>query len=212
MRLRLQDIWSQRLQRVVRRETRRDAAISGEGAQPVDAAWDEAFLRVESYLRAHHIESRLLLTRLTSEILDTARELITQFPSEAPVTTAMRVAQARIGDWFQRAMGEGDWSDDRFRARGRLALLMSELPQRAPEHFLSPDPLPAGERDCLSGARLQPGPDMRPTGMPPAPLEFPLAGMVEKNWVTFSRSTFNRAVASWALFIGFLGVAWVATR
>jgi len=29
-----------------------------------DTAWDEAFLRVESYLLAHQIESRLLLNRL----------------------------------------------------------------------------------------------------------------------------------------------------
>lgn len=179
---------------------------------PIDAQWDEAFLRVESYLRAHHVESRLLLTRLTTEILDEARGLAAQMPEEAPVTLAMRLAHARIGEWLQSTLAEGDWSDDRFRARGRLALLMSELPRRCPERFLSHDPPPDDVADRLATARLYPAPELRPTSMPPAMLEFPLVDLAEDKWETFSRSTFNRAAASWVLFISFLGVAWIATR
>ena len=181
-------------------------------AGPVPAEWDEAFLRVESYLRAHQVESRMLLTRLTGDIVADAQALAAQMPHEAPVTIAMRLAHARIGEWMQRAMGEGSWSDERFRARGRLALLMAELPQRCPQTFLGHESLPEDVRRRMGEARLLPGPEMRPLTMPPAMLEFPLVEMAEAKWVTFSRSAFVRAAASWVLFVSILGVAWYATR
>lgn len=179
---------------------------------PANADWDEAFVRVESYLRSHHLESRVLLTHLTTEILKSARALAAQMPGEAPVTVAMRVAHAQIGEWLQGVLHEGDWADERFRARGRLALLMSELPQDCPEKFLSSEPLPPEVEGRLVESRLEPAPEFRLTPMPPAMLEFPIAEYAEGKWVTFSRSTFSRAAASWVVFIGVLGFAWFATR
>ncbi len=216
MRLRFKTLWDHRVQGVLRRRTRTNGALApsepADPALPVDADWDEAFLRVESYLRAHHVESRVLLTRLTTEILTDARALTAQYSGEAPVTVAMRVAQARIGEWLQQSLGEGDWADERFRARGRLALLLSELPREAPELLLSREALPAPLADRLTNAQLEPAPGMRPIAMPPAPLDFPLSGMVEESWVTFSRSAFMRSAASWLLFVGVLGFAWIATH
>lgn len=181
-------------------------------AGPVPAEWDEAFLRVESYLRAHQIESRMQLTRLTGDIIADAQALAGEMPHEAPVTIAMRLAHARIGEWMQRAMGEGSWSDERFRARARLALLMSELPQRCPQNFLGTSDVPEDVRSRIADAGLVPGPEMRPLTMPPAMLEFPLVEMAEAKWDTFSRSAFVRSAASWVLFVTFLGAAWYATR
>lgn len=215
MRLGFKSHWADRLQGVLRR----GGFINGvaahapsAAAMPIDKAWDEAYLRVESYLRAHHLESRLLLARLTTEIISAARELAAQMPGETPVTLALRVAHGRIGAWLQAALGEGDWRDERFRARGRLALLMSELPQRCPENFLVEEPLPAPVANRLAHASLLPAPDFKPTPMPPAMLEFPLAEIAEEKWITFSRSTFTRSAASWVLFLGLLGFAWIATR
>jgi len=213
MRLQFQDAWGQRAQTPTydRGYTAPDRSDSVPPL-PIDAEWDNAFLRVESYLRSHHIESRSLLNRLTTEILTAARALGPQAPGELPVETAMHVAQTRIGEWLQRAVGEGTWSDERFRARGRLALLMSGVPEHCPEYFLSDQSLPESDVRRLTNAQLQPGPEMRPVGMPPATVEFPLSEMAEEKWNTFSRSTFTRAAASWACFVGFLAVAWAATR
>ena len=214
MRLRLKPDWTHQVQNVLRHRASSApvAPVSTPAPLSIDAAWDEAFVRVESYLRAHHIESRVLITQLTTEVLSAARELTTQFPQDDPVTIAMRILHARIGEWLQQSVGEGDWADERFRARGRLALLRSELPQRCPEYFLSHEALPAPVASDLAHAQLVASPEFRPTTMPPAMLQFPLADMAEEKWVTFSRSTFSRAAASWALFISFLGVAWLATR
>lgn len=195
-----------------RSEGRGPRRLSAVEAGPVPAEWDEAFLRVESYLRAHQIESRMLLTRLTGDIIADAQVLAAQIPHEAPVTVAMRLAHARIGEWMQRAMGEGSWDDERFRARGRLALLMSELPERCPQNFLGTDPLPDDVRSRITAAQLVAGPEMRPLTMPPAMLEFPLVEMAEAKWVTFSRSAFVRSAASWVLFVTIVGAAWYASR
>lgn len=39
-------------------------------------AWDEAFLRVEGYLRAYGLESHVLLNQITAEIIQEARRRI----------------------------------------------------------------------------------------------------------------------------------------
>ena len=75
------------------------------------------------------------LTRLTTEVLVDAHILAAGNASEAPVTLAMRAAHGRIGKWMVHALGEGDWGDERFGARGRLALWMAGIPQKYPQLF-----------------------------------------------------------------------------
>lgn len=215
MRLQFKNRWAHRVQHALLRrgvERPRPAAAPAAFALPVHADWDEAFLRVESYLRAHHIESRVLLSRLTTDILTAARALALQHPEEAPVTLAVRIAQARIGEWLVHALGGGDWADERFRARGRLALLLSETPQQCPERFLAADELPAELQNRLAAAKLEPGPDLRLASMPSAPLEFPLTEAVGEKWSTFSGSAFFRASMSWIVIGTVAGCVWLATR
>lgn len=213
-RLAFKSKWTQRLHSLFRpREIARPASDAARTRTPgAEAAWDEAFLRVESYLCAHHVEGRVRLNQFTTEIIAQARLLARAHPEESPVTLAVQIAQARVGEWLMRALGEGDWTDARFRARGRLALLMSDIPRRHAGLFLGNEPLPAELRERLAQAQLFSGPELQVTGMPPAPLDFPLVAAVEERWETFSRSTFLRAASSWLLFIGLLGGAWIAFR
>lgn len=218
MRLQLKNPWANRLHTLLQGrqfgsiDPAQRSPISEPSRRSESADWDEAFLRVESYLRAHQIESRVLLNQLTAEIISAARVLSEAHPDVPPVTVAMQVTHARIGDWLVRVLGEGHWADERFRARGRLALLLARLPQTSAPRFLSTDEVPADLAARLAGAALQPGPEVRLTGMPAAPLEFPLVDAAEETWTTFSGSTFVRASASWLLFVGFLGVAWLMIR
>lgn len=178
---------------------------------PAEAQWDEAFLRVESYLRAHQIRSRVILNRLTNEIMAAAREEA-EPGEEPPVTVAVRVAHRRIGDWLVHAVGEGDWTDERFRARGRLALLLAGLPKERPDDFLATPDLPPDVKARFAAAELQPGPEIRLSRMPAAPLEFPLHEALDRQWVTFHRSAFARSVGAWLVFAGLASIAWFSTR
>jgi hypothetical protein len=212
MRLQFKSKWAQGVHSVLSGNRAASGVSPTPGPRVAVAAWDEAFVRVESYLRAHHIESRTLLNALTNEILAAARALVPRYPGEAPVTLAIRVAQAKIGEWFMHAMGEGDWADERFRSRGRIALLMSEIPSRCPERFLSAEPLPAKLRAQLANARVYPTPELRVSSMQHSELEFSLGAAIDEKWSTFNRTTFLRASLSWVVILGAAGVVWIATR
>ncbi len=188
------------------------AAISPSPAPPVpaDAAWDEAFLRVESYLRAHHVESRVLLNELATAIIRVARARTR--PGEAPVATAMHVTHTRIGTWFAQAGLGGDWSDERVRVRGRLALLLANVPALPANYFLATAPVPPGLASALASGVLRPGPEIRFTNMAAAPLEFGFDNPRDPNSSPPSRGELVRAAASWLSIVAIYGVAWAASH
>jgi len=204
--------WAEHL--VAFRRRRRSASASESAPLPVRPApaWDEAFLRVESHLRSYRIESRVRLNQLTSEMIADARLLAVEHPDEAPVTLAMQVTHARIGAWLVHALGGGDWADERFRARGRLALLLADIPQRWPELFLAEVELPRDIKDRLASAQLRAGPELVLTRMPSAPLEIPLTSFVDEKWRALSRAVVLRSVGVWCGLFGLLGLAWAVTH
>lgn len=174
-------------------------------------AWDAAFLRVESYLRAHHIESRVLLNHLTAEIIRRARELAGDADGDEVVTLAMTVAHAQMGLWFARIFPEGDWSDERFRARGRLALLLSDVPGRWSQCFLSREPLPQELVESMRQSEFQAGPELRFTNMPPTPLNHIFGDDADPERAPSSRFPALRTVVGGLLVMGIIGIAWAAT-
>jgi hypothetical protein len=178
----------------------------------VDPAWDEAFLRVESYLHAHHVESRVHLNELATEIIAEARARATTQPAVAPVAIAMQLTHERIGAWFARAAREIDWSSDRDRAHARLALVIANLPDRWANYFLSAQPVPPALTAAMATFQFQPGPELRFSNMPTAPLGFgfdestnPQAGR-KGTWFLL------RAASSWLIVVGLIGVAWAASH
>jgi hypothetical protein len=177
-----------------------------------DPAWDEAFLRVESYLRAHHFESRVWLNQLATRLITEAKTVAESRPDEEIVTLAMRVAQDRIGAWFARVFGAGEGADERLRARGRLALVLTGLPERWPQYFLSDDPLPEELTTAMRHCAFQPGPELRFTNMPPSAIEFAFGESADPDRPSASRAPFLRAAASWLVLVGLIGLAWVASH
>ena len=177
-----------------------------------DPAWDEAFLRVESYLRAHHLESRMLLNQLTSEIIDAARACGPAHPPEPPVALGMRLAHARIGSWFARAGTEADEASGRDRAHSRLALAIANLPGRWSNHFLSTEPVPPELTAAMASFRFQPGPELRFSNMPPATLEFGFDETGRSHTRERGLWLVLRAASSWLLLAGLIGVTWAASH
>jgi hypothetical protein len=177
---------------------------------PNEPAWDEAFLRVESYLGALHVESRVLVNRLTTEILTEARG-VALTDSEHPVTLAMRVAQARLDAWFAKLAGMAVGTEEKFRVRGRLALVMADRDGEWARYFLSGETPPAGLVEAMRRAVLQAGPELRFSNMPPAPLEF-ASREGQSQAQPGMRTVFLRAASVWAAIIGLMGVAWAASH
>lgn len=179
---------------------------------PSGPAWDEAFLRVESYLRAHHVESRVVLNQLATEIIRDARDRALLSPNEEPVVAAMQATQARMGAWFARAGNTGDWSDERVRARGRLSLVLGESPVRRQNCFLSLEEVPAEVAASLAAGVLRPNPELQLSNMPPAPLEFGFNDPVNPSIAQKSGWATMREAAGWIALVGIYGAAWAASH
>lgn len=174
-----------------------------------DPVWDEAFLRVQSYLRAHGLESPQQLYQLTADIVREARAAP---GADDPIGTAMRVTHARIGAWFARTGAPLDWSDERVRAQGRLALIVADLPGRWANQFLSAAPVPPELAAALASDRPLAGPELSLSGMSAAPLEF---GLIEPSDPRLPVRRFwvpARAALSWLVVLGFFSVAWAASH
>jgi hypothetical protein len=190
------------------------ATVAGRIEAPAtgNPSWDEAFLRVESYLRAHQLESRVLLNQLAGDIIREARERACADPAEEPVVVAMHVTNARIGAWFARTGNAGDWADERVRERGRLALVLTNLPRRWADCFLSAGPVPPELAAALASGHLQPGPELHSSKMSAERLEF---GFADRDYPGSHRKdgwAGMRAAASWLLVAGLYGSAWAASH
>ncbi len=187
--------------------------------EPMGPAWDEAFLRVESYLRAHQIESRLVLNRLALEIIRAARAAADRSgaaPSDPqdPVALAMREAERRTTAWFNRVLGDAvDPDDERLGTRGRIALVMADVPARWPQYFLAETPPPPELVEAMRAAYIEAGPELELTRMVPRPLDFgPIANVADEAWKTFARWPVLRAILGWLLFVGLLAAVWRSTH
>jgi len=179
---------------------------------PADPAWDEAFLRVESYIRAHGLESSVLLNRVTADIIREALARAAGAPGAEPVAEAMQVANERIGAWFAHTGRKIDWSNERTRAQCRLALILADLPGHWANYFLSPDPIPPELVAAMDEFRVLPGPELSFSKMPPAPIEFGLLESNDRGSADWARRLPGRVIFSWLLIVGFLGAAWAASH
>ena len=83
--------------------------------------WNDAYVRVEDYLRAHRIHNRLHQSRLILRILERAARRHEQYPNLSPTTLAAEEAERMMDAWFGEILGEQNLPPDRIAIAGRLA-------------------------------------------------------------------------------------------
>ncbi|MFH1499526.1 MAG: hypothetical protein ABII82_17085 [Verrucomicrobiota bacterium] len=180
---------------------------------PIDRTWDEAFLRVESYLRSHRLESRIQISRLTTDIIGAAQTEAAGRPGLLPVQLAMEIADRRMSAWFMRVLGEAELDEPRLGARGRLALVLADVPGRWPQYFLSDETPPADMVAAMRSAYVEAGPQLRFSNMVPRPIDLgPIASAAGETWSTLRRWPLLRAGLGWLLIVGALAGIWAATH
>jgi hypothetical protein len=183
------------------------------GTAPIEAAWDEAFMRVESYLRAHQVESRILLNRLTVEIIAAARVRAAAEPGSPPLKAAMDEANERLGAWFSRLLGDERQRRVRLGPQGRLALMLTGVAQRWPQCFLAADEPPPELVAAMRASYVEVGPEMQFSNMAPRPIDLgPLANAAGDTWEMFRRRPWLRMVLALVVVAGLLALVWEATR
>ncbi len=176
-------------------------------------AWNEAYVRVEDYLRAHRIHNRLHASRLILRILAGAARRHAADPSLDPTALAAEEAEKMMDEWFANVLDEREQPHERIAVDGRVALLLSDGPQKWPYAFLEESNVPEGFQTAMRESALAAGPDMTVSSMVPRPIDLgPIPEAAGETLERFERMPILRTLFLWLLFAGVLGAIFYATR
>jgi hypothetical protein len=176
-------------------------------------AWNEAYVRIEDYLRAHRIHYRLHQPRLIRTILERAARRHAENPSLDPTVLAAQETERMMDDWFADVLDERGQPHARIAVDGRVALLLCDGPQRWPSAFLDDHAVPAEFVDAMRASSIRAGPDLEVSSMVARPIDFgPISGAAEETLERFERWPILRTLLLWFFFAGGLAVIFYATR
>ena len=176
--------------------------------RPLDE-WNAAYAKVESCFNALRIRNKVLLGRMVIHVLKRAmrrapREL------QRPVTElAAEEMDLVLTEWFAQVLQEPlSGTDHLLTTRGRLALLIVDMPGKWQEQFLRPGPWPEPFVKAMREAYLRAGPDFQLSKMTPRPLDLgPISTLTN-----LGRTSLHKMVIVWLIFALMLVAIFFATR
>lgn len=175
--------------------------------------WNNAYVRVEDYLRAHRIHNRLHASGLILKVLGQAAVRHAENPSLDPTTLAAEEIERMMDEWFANVLDERDQPHERIAIDGRVALLLCDGPQKWPYAFLEEPEVPADFVESMRAGALTAGPDMAVSSMVPRPIDLgPIPEAAGETLETFERLPMLRTFFLWLLFSGVLAAIFYATR
>lgn len=143
--------------------------------------WEEAYVAVEAYLGSLRLRNRLLVADLVRGILWRASSRHAQDRTLSPRQLAMEETHREISDWTKQVLAE-ELEHNRLAARGRLALLLTDMPGKWQSVFLTPEPWPPAFSEAMRKAYLSAGPQFAALTMTPRPLELNALGTGAAQW------------------------------
>ncbi len=177
------------------------------------AEWNAAYVRAEDYLRAHRIHNRLHQSRLIQQVLERAARRHELEPARSPTVIAAEETEAMMDDWFAEMLDGRGQPHERIAVEGRLALLLSDGPQRWPYAFLDHQEIPADFGAAMRAGVIEAGPDMAVSSMVPRPIDLgPIPEAAGETFERIERWPILRAVLLWLLFAGALAGIFYVTR
>lgn len=187
--------------------------MTDESARWAGEDWTEARERVFGYLAAHRVASPAR-EELAEQILLMARDRAAAEPGWDPVELALDSAMQLIDGWIEHIVGnEAGESPDRRFAHERAVVHLAQLPRRWPGYFLSSREVPAEMAEHLRTTYVAAGPDLEFSSMAPRPIDLgPVSDVADTTWRTFDKWPLLRGLATWALYLALLALAFYAVR
>jgi hypothetical protein len=134
--------------------------------------WNSAYAMVEAYLEALQVRNRLLRGQLVTKVLDRARMRAESEPAVSTMALAGEELDRLVTEWFagvlDRSVGV---ADALLSTRGRLALLLADMPGKWQDQFLRPGPWPDEFVRSMRESYLRAGPDFQFSQMAPRPID-----------------------------------------
>ncbi len=134
--------------------------------------WNTAYAKVAGYFHALRVRNKVLLGRLVIHVLKRAIRRAPNEPQRDTTDLAAEEMDQVVTEWFAQVLQESNTeADHMLSTRGRLALLLADMPGKWQDQFLKPGPWPDEFVKAMREAYLRAGPDFQLTKMTPRPLD-----------------------------------------
>jgi hypothetical protein len=146
--------------------------VSGQLAgRPLDE-WNAAYAKVENYFHALRIRNKALLGQLVLQVLERAMKRALSEPDRSATQIAAEEMDRIVIQWFAEVLQEPPTdANQMLSTRGRLALLLADMPGKWQDQFLRPPPWPEEFVHAMRDAYLRAGPDFQLAKMTARPFD-----------------------------------------
>lgn len=181
--------------------------VSGEIAGRSLDEWNAAYVKVENYFHALRIRNKPLLGQLVLRVLERAQQRAPREPQRSATELAAEEMDHIVTDWFGEVLQTSPvGSEQTLSTRGRLALLLADMPGKWQDQFLRPGPWPREFVDSMRESFFRAGPDFQLAKMTPRPLDLgPITTLTNFGKIPYVR--FAMIWASYALLL--VAVFWI---
>jgi hypothetical protein len=159
--------------------------------------WNAAYVKVENYFHALRIRNKPLLGQLVLRVLERAQRRAPNEPDHSTTQLAAEEMDRLVTEWFSEVLQSPPTkADQTLSTRGRLALLLADMPGKWQEQFLRPGPWPQEFVSAMRENFLLAGPDFQISKMVPRPFDLgPITTLTN-----LGKIPYFRMVLIWTLF------------
>lgn len=145
---------------------------SGQIAGRTLEEWNAAYVKVENYFHALRIRNKPLLGQLVLRVLERAQQRAPAEPARSATEIAAEEMDRIVTEWFGEVLQTSPiGSEHTLSTRGRLALLLADMPGKWQDQFLRPGPWPHEFIEAMRDSFFRAGPDFQLSQMTPRPLD-----------------------------------------
>ena len=171
--------------------------------------WNAAYEKVENYFHALRVRNKVLLGQLVLRVLERAMRRAPAEPNRSATQLAAEEMDRIVIEWFAAVLQESPANADQMlTTRGRLALLLADMPGRWQDQFLRPGPWPEEFVGAMRETYLRAGPDFQLSKM--TPRQFDLGPIT--TLTNFGRIPYLKMALSWILFALLLIIIFILTH
>ena len=165
--------------------------VSGEIAGRSLEEWNAAYVKVENYFHALRIRNKPLLGQLVLRVLERAQRRAPAEPSRSATEIAAEEMDHLVTGWFGEVLQTSPvGSEQTLSTRGRLALLLADMPGKWQDQFLRPGPWPQEFVEAMRESFFRAGPDFQLSKMTPRPLDLgPITTLTNLGKLPYVRMT-----------------------
>jgi hypothetical protein len=151
--------------------------------------WNAAYVKVENYFHALRIRNKPLLGQLVLRVLERAQQRVGGEPHRSATEIAAEEMDRLVTEWFAAVLQTSPTGTDQFLStRGRLALLLADMPGKWQDQFLRPGPWPQEFVEAMRETFFRSGPDFQLSKMVPRPLDLgPITVLTQLGQVPYVR-------------------------